>query len=58
MIKAKHGPGLMQVVNQYRDQEQNITKWRNLDLQALIEQTLTQFDTGSQLKGEDPIQSS
>ena len=48
----------MQVVNQYRDQEQNITKWRNLDLQALIEQTLTQFDTGSQLKGEDPIQSS
>ena len=38
-INAKNGAALMQVIAQFRDQEQR-TKWRNLDLQNLVEQTL------------------
>ena len=56
MINAKNGPALMQVIDQYREQEQK-TKWRNLDLQNLIEETLDQFATNSQLKGEDVLNS-
>ena len=54
MINAKSGPALMQVIDQYREQEQK-SKWRNLDLQNLIEDTLDQFAANSQLKGEDVL---
>ena len=54
MINAKSGPALMQVIDQYREQEQK-SKWRNLDLQNLIEETLDQFAANSQLKGEDVL---
>ena len=54
MINAKSGPALMQVIDQYREQEQK-SKWRNLDLQNLIEETLDHFAANSQLKGEDVL---
>ena len=56
MITAKSGPALMQVIDQYREQEQK-SNWRNLDLQNLIEETLDQFAANSQLKGEDVLSS-
>ena len=56
MINAKNGPALMHVIDQYREQEQK-SKWKNLDLQNLIEETLDQFAANSQLKGEDVLNS-